>query len=273
VRASALRVRRIGADTGGVRILLAGLAVLALTGGVLGCGEEQSEVSRAPDAKRAAEQAYREDVEAQSQGKPASVRESLRCKEAVDFMDPEADTRSWISPEPAGRKPAPPSGDLRRLSVAADAHGVCVSFTTGAPMPPGSEISFVARGPFVGPPGGGKTAHAYGYIGAVREETVELSYGRARSGSGPHLVRGQTSRSGSTITIFVTRAELDRSPGNMLGRPPFPFRRFTFEAKVITPVGPGPTQEADFLPQERGESVGIVEGQRCPQPCRIDSLR
>lgn len=183
------------------------------------------------------------------------------CRDAVVFKDSTRDSRSWVTPAPADRKPAPPSGDLTQLAVGATSSGLCVSFTTAAPIESRSELSFIARGPFIQGAGGGMTAFGYGFQALVGPEHTTLTYGLAAGGGRrPNVVKGQVDRGGNVVTIRVAKRELDRAPGNMPGRPPFPFRQFTLEARVMTPRAPSGAQEVDFLPNERTGALGITDG-------------
>jgi hypothetical protein len=189
-----------------------------------------------------------------------------RCQAEHTFADPERDSRSWILPAPADRRPAPPSDDLRRLGVHVDASGLCVTFTTGAPLADHSELSFVARGPMIRQASGAITASAYGVLATLRDGGMAMHYGL--DGQHPNQVHGRWSRDGNELSIAVPRSELDRAPTNMTDRPPFPLDGFTFEARVTSPFTTR-GQETDSLPEERTGALGIVGGQVCPAPCTL----
>jgi hypothetical protein len=68
--------------------------------------------------------------------------------------------------------------------------------------------------------------------------------------------------------VFVPRAELDRAPANMPSRPPFPYRGFGFEARVITPPDANGAQVGDDLPDPSvGGDYGWIDGRLCRAPC------
>ena len=70
------------------------------------------------------------------------------------------------------------------------------------------------------------------------------------------------------MSVFVPRAELDRPPANMPDRPAFPYRGFSFEARVISAPDGNGAQVADFLPQENsGGDHALINGRLCPAPC------
>jgi hypothetical protein len=199
----------------------------------------------------------------------AGWRPAERCAGAITVADAKDDTRSWTLPAPPGGALSSPSADLRRLELRATAKGVCVRWTTAAPAPPGTVLVFVARGPFVRQPGGGAVAYAYGLELKVRETSAWATYGLDRLGSrAPRVLRVRAGRTGPAVSVFVPRAELDRPPANMPDRPPFPYRAFTFEVRVISAPDSSGHSRVDFWPQERSGSAAYIEGRLCVAPCR-----
>lgn len=199
----------------------------------------------------------------------AGWRPAERCAGEITVADAKDDTRSWTVPAPSGGPLSSPSADLRRLELRATAKGVCLRWTTAAPAPPGTVLVFVARGPYVRKPGGGAVAHAYGLELKVREKSAWATYGLDRLGSrAPRVLRVRAGRTGQAVSVFVPRAELDRPPANMPNRPPFPYRAFTFEARVISAPDSKGHSRVDFWPQERSGSAAYIEGRLCVAPCR-----
>lgn len=100
-------------------------------------------------------------------------------------------------------------------------------------------------------------------------EGGRVSFGLDRLGSDePRVLRARVLGSGRTVSVFVPRAELDEPPANVPDRPPFPYRGFSFAARVVTPPGRGGAMVADFLPNEDvSGDHGLVDGRLCPAPC------
>jgi hypothetical protein len=198
----------------------------------------------------------------------AGWRAAEPCGGAITVLDAENDTRSWTVPAPPGRAVVPPAADLRRLSLGATAAGVCVRWTTAAPAPPGTTMEFIARGPFVRDSGGGGSASAYGIELELRENSARATFGLDRLGSHePRELRVRVGHTGSVVSVFVPRSELDRPPANMRHRPPFPYRAFTFEARVLSPPDADDHRRVDFWPQERSGPAVYIEGRLCAAPC------
>jgi hypothetical protein len=116
------------------------------------------------------------------------------------------------------------------------------------------------HGPWV-KEGGGGVRFAYGF-------EVELGEGKAVVRFGDDELTGRVGVAGRSVSVVVPRVELDRPPGNFpRPPPPFPYRAFSFEARVLSPRDELHGQEADFWPQERTGSAGYLDGQLCAPPC------
>ena len=199
----------------------------------------------------------------------AGWRPAEHCVGAITVADAKNDTRSWTLPAPPGRAVIPPSADLRRLDLRATAAGVCVRWRTAAPAPPGTVLVFVAHGPFVRQPGGGAVAYAYGVNLELRNNSAQATFGLDRlGGRAPRLLRARVGRTGLVVSVFVRRAELDRPPANMPDRPRFPYRAFSFEARVLSAPDSSGNRRVDFWPQERTGSAAYINGRLCAPPCR-----
>lgn len=191
------------------------------------------------------------------------------CTVAISVGDAKNDTRSWTLPAPPGRPVIPPSADLRRFEVRATSAGVCVRWTTAAPPSAGTDLVFVARGPLVRTPGGGSEAFAYGFDLKLRRSGARATFGLDRLGStAPRVLRVRVGRTGSVVSAFVRKAELDRAPANMSGRPPFPYRGFAFEARVLSAPDSRGNRRVDFYPQEGAGSAADIKGRLCAVPCQ-----
>jgi hypothetical protein len=112
-------------------------------------------------------------------------------------------------------------------------------------------------------------AYAYGYKVELREHGGVATYGLDRLGSNqPRVLGALVTWAGNVASVFVARSELDRPPANMLDRPPFPYRKFGFQARVITPADRDGLESIDFAPNERAGDAGYVDGRLCTAPCR-----
>lgn len=119
----------------------------------------------------------------------------------------------------------------------------------------------------------GAVSHGYGFEVRLLGPGGLATYGLDRLGSDePRVLRARVGQSGRTASVFVPRAELDRPPANMRGRPSFPYRGFNFEARVISPPDGRGGQDADFWPQEQEGKAGYVDGRLCEPPC-LELLR
>jgi hypothetical protein len=203
---------------------------------------------------------------------PRTLRSSERCPGAARFKDGAKDSRAWAMPAPADRAVAPPSGDARELWVRADARQLCVVFELRGPVKAGTELHFGAHGPPTKSPGGGTIFHGYGFQTVLSQgEDSVLKFGRR--GDGPNVLDGKIRIGPTTVVVTIPRRELDRPPTNMPGvSPPFPYRGFGVEARVIGPASRGGGTEADFIPTEGTGSVGIKNGKACRAPCGIGLL-
>jgi hypothetical protein len=194
-------------------------------------------------------------------------RPAERCAGAISVADAKNDTRIWMQPTPPGRAVIPPSADLRRFELRATAAGVCVRWTTAAPAPPGTDLVFVAHGPYIREPGGAQVAHAYGFDLELRRNGARATFGLDRLGNdAPRVLRVRVGRTGSVVSVFIRKTELDRPPANMPDRPPFPYRAFSFEARVISAPDSG-GRRVDFWPQERAGTAAYIDGRLCAAPC------
>jgi hypothetical protein len=191
-----------------------------------------------------------------------------QCGNAVRVHDPPDDTRPWLTPEPPNRPPTPPFADLRRFEMSSTAKGVCVRWTTAAPAPVGTQFVFSAHGPPRRLPGGAVASHGYGFELALTDDGGTATFGLDQIGSdAPRVLAARVGQSANTVSAFVARGELDRPPANVPDRPPFPYRTFLFQARVITPPDSEGGQDVDFWPEE-GTDAGFIDGHLCPAPCR-----
>lgn len=200
------------------------------------------------------------------------------CRASVRLTDGAKDMRSWVLPAPAGAAPPAPSGDLRLFEIRASQEGVCARWTLAAPPPPGTELQLGLHSVSTREVDGLRLryGHGYGYRAVIDGVGGVRITGRlARLGSpDPQVIRGRIAQSGSTLSIFLPRTELDRRAANdRSDKPPFPYGRFTFEARVITPVGAAAEQYVDFAPDERAGEAALIGGRLCPAPCRRVELR
>jgi hypothetical protein len=189
-----------------------------------------------------------------------------RCVGAIAVNDSKNDTRSWSWPQPPSAVVVPPSADLRRFELRTTAAGVCARWTAAAPAPPGTEFVLVAHGPFIR-----SVAHPYGFDLEVRENSPRVSFHGSGQLDGRELrVRGiRVGRTGPVVSIFVPRAELDRR-AKLKDYPPFPYRAFSFEARLLSPRNAEGHRRADFWPQERAHDgpAAYIDGRLCAPPCR-----
>jgi hypothetical protein len=198
------------------------------------------------------------------------------CAGAITVTDAKNDTRSWTLPAPPGRAVIPPSADLRRFELRATASGVCVRWTTAAPAPPGTVLVFSAHGPPIQQPGGATVSHGYGFELELRKNGARATFGLDRlDSSAPRVLRVRVGRTGSFVSAFVRKTELDRPPANMTDRPPFPYRAFSFEARVLSVPDARGNRRADFWPQERVRVAlaAYINGRLCAPPCRDPRFR
>lgn len=196
----------------------------------------------------------------------ADGRTAERCKGAIRLHDPRNDTRSWVQPEPPGRPPTPPAADLRRFELRADRHRVCVRWALAAPAPPGTTLVFFGRGPARRRPGGGAVIDQYGFEVALLAAGARVTY--ATDPNSAPIPRARVRRSGATILAVVGRSELDGAPADMRDRPPFPFRSFVVETRVITPRDRRGGQDVDFWPQQSAGQAAYIRGRLCGPPCK-----
>lgn len=173
----------------------------------------------------------------------------------------------------AGDATSGASTDLRQFELKATARGVCVRWTTEAPARAGTVLALVAHGPTVRQPGGAVVAHGHGFRVELRDDGARVTYGLDRLGSdAPRVLRGRVGQSGRTVSAFVPRSALDRPPANMPDRPPFPYRMFSFEARVISALPEHGGPEGDSWPQGRLGEAAYIDGRLCEQPCREPRL-
>lgn len=199
----------------------------------------------------------------------AAWRPAERCAGGISVTDAKNDTRSWTLPAPPGRAVIPPSADLRRFKIHSTSAGVCVRWTTAAPAPAGTDLVFVAHGPFVRTSGGGSQAYAYGFDLKLRRNGARATFGLDHLGSNaPRVLRVRVGRTGSVVSAFVRKAELDRAPANMPGRPRFPYRAFAFGAQVLSVPDSRGGRRVDFYPQEGAGAAADIKGRLCAAPCQ-----
>ena len=195
-----------------------------------------------------------------------------RCPGAISVADAKNDTRSWTTPPPPGPPVIPPSADLRRFELRATAAGVCVRWTTAAPVPLGTVLVFIAFSPFVRESNGALVAYTFGVNLEIRNNDALATFGVDHLGSPtqtPHVMDVRVGRTGSTVSAFISDAELNRIPTREQGRPPFPYRAFTFEVRVISAPDSKGYSRADFWPQEGGDGeAGYIDGRLCAKPCK-----
>lgn len=145
---------------------------------------------------------------------------------------------------------------------------LCASFTTARPLPPGGGVDLVIHGPPQDEPSGATVQYGYGFQAELTADGTHVTYGLDRLGShAPRRLRAAIGRGGNTISVSVPRTELDRAPANMPGRPPFPHRRFLFEARARSAPNAIGGQVADFAPNEDEGKAGYVRGKLCAAPC------
>ena len=162
-----------------------------------------------------------------------------------------------------------PSWDLRRLELSATDAGLCVRWTTDGPAFVGTTFFLGAHGPWQQTPSGGSVSHGYGFNVELVEEGAEVTFGLADVvNDTPNVLSGRVGQSGNTVSTFVPRSELDRSPANMPDRPPFPYDAFIVEARVLDAT----EGIADSWPQEPSRQAGYVDGEFCGPPCSESSL-
>jgi hypothetical protein len=229
----------------GLLILVTCIAALLL----VGCGSEQGEERRgAPHVG----------------GRQSS---SEPCEASVAVEDGARDARPWNSVRAA--EPQPPWGDLRRFEISADQTGVCARWTTAAPARDGTELVLDAHGPLITFASGAVISHGHGFSLELKGDGGRVTFGLDRPGSeAPRVLRARVYRRGRSVSAFVPRAELDRPPANVPDRPPFPYRGFSFEARVITPPDEDGAQVVDFQPgpEVQGDH-GLINGRLCRAPC------
>ena len=182
---------------------------------------------------------------------------------AIAVRDMANDTRSWVIP-PHPPEANPLYGDLRAFALRATGAGVCVRWTTAAPAPPGATFVFVARGPYIR-----GTSEGYGINLQLRKTGAVATYGLDRQDSRtPRIVEVRVGQTGSVVSAFIPLAQLNRPPANNPNRPPFPWKGFTFEARVLTAPDPRGNIRVDVWPQEAHLVLvaGDINGRLC-FPC------
>jgi hypothetical protein len=129
-------------------------------------------------------------------------------------------------------------------------------------------LVFVAHGPYVREPGGAQVAHAYGFDLELRKNGARATFGLDRLGSdAPRVLRVRVGRTGSVVSVFIRKTELDRPPANMPDRPRFPYRAFSFEARVLSAPDSSGNRRVDFWPQEGTGTAAYINGRLCAVPC------
>jgi hypothetical protein len=132
-------------------------------------------------------------------------------------------------------------------------------------------LIFSAHGPLIRQPGGSIVSHGYGFELELRKNGARATFGLDRLDSrAPRVLRVRVGRTGSVVSAFVQKAELDRPPANMPDRPPFPYRTFSFVAQVLSVPDARGNRRADFWPQERVQLAlaAYINGRLCAPPCR-----
>lgn len=191
----------------------------------------------------------------------AAEQADALCRTFATLPDPAADGRSWMIPPRVPWRGTPAGGDLRRFEIGSGSDGVCARWTLAAAPPAGTQLVVLMRAPPVRSPGGATISWAYGWSASLTPTGATLTYGLDRLDSrAPRVLRGRILRTGRIVTIYVPRSELDRPPANMTGRPRFPFRRFTYEARALSPLTQDGAQSVDFAPQERAPDAPYPSG-------------
>jgi hypothetical protein len=188
-----------------------------------------------------------------------SLAPAEQCRGGIRVGDPAGDSTGRTYP--GGREvSSSPAADLRRFELRADVKGVCARWTTGAPAKAGATFTLVAHGPFGRSPGGAGIAFGHGFEVELGKDDARVTYGR-------QVLRGRVGQSGRVVSVVLPRAELDRPPANAPDRPAFPYRTFTFEARVALSGERSPAQGEDLWPQGRSGPAAYINGRLCAAPC------
>ena len=151
-----------------------------------------------------------------------------------------------------------PFSDLRRLELRVTRAGVCVRWTTEAQAVVGTTLYVELRGPFLKTASGALVSHNWGFEVELSEDGAEATYGLAELGSdAPNVLDARVGQSGTTVSTFVPRSELDRAPANMPDRPPFPDGALIVGARVAD----------DAWPDDPESKAAYVGGELCGPPC------
>jgi hypothetical protein len=130
-------------------------------------------------------------------------------------------------------------------------------------------LVFSAHSPYLRAPSGAIVAYGYGFNLELGQNGAQATFGLDRIGStASRVLRVRVGRTGSVVSAFVPREELDRPPANSPDRPPFPYRAFSFEARVISAPDAGGHSSVDFWPQERSGVAADIDGHLCVAPCQ-----
>jgi hypothetical protein len=199
-------------------------------------------------------------------GTVAGLRPAERCTGAVMVSDARYDTRSWTAP-PRLPETNPAYGDLRSFEIKSTSAGVCVRWTTAAPAALGATFVLFTHGPYVREAGGAIGTNSYGFelrLSATGAVATDLDHRY-----GPRVLRVRAGQTGTVVSAFVPRAELNRRQPNAPDRPPFPYNAFTIETRLLTAPDPRGNMRVDFWPQEGGQGeAAYINGHLCAKPCR-----
>lgn len=166
--------------------------------------------------------------------------------------------------DPAGDSTAP-FRDLRRVELRITQAGVCVRWTTDAQALVGTTFSLGMHGPFQKTPGGAVVSHGYSFDVELTKDGAEVTSGLADPvDNTPNVLDAQVGQSGHTVSTFVPRKELDRPPGNVPDRPPFPGDPIIVEVRVLEGVD---ERIADAWPDDPESQAAYVDGKICGPPC------
>lgn len=204
------------------------------------------------------------------QRQPSSARATLPnsagpCAGPIRVRDASGDVRSYRP----GRKPrrlAAPSLDLELFQLRVSTRGVCARWTTAAPAPPKTVFAFGVYGPpvrhrrldVIVPQG-------HGFMVELQNRGARVTDAVEPSAAG--VLRARVRRSGRSISVFVSRSQLDRPPPGVPERRPFPLRAFAFTVVVLSPRHKGGGRDGDHWPPRDDEKAGAVEGRLCAPPC------
>ena len=185
----------------------------------------------------------------------------LRCKRAVLVSDAAGDARAAVP----GRQPRiSPNGDLRRFELMASSEGVCARWTTAERPRRGTTFYFNVYGP----PYRRRRPDVVALQGHGFEIALTREGPRVRDAAGSTTLQAEATFAGRSLSVFVSRAQLNRPRRDLLERRPFPYDAFAFDARVFGALDEHGRHTIDIWPQDTDGQAGWVSGRMCLPDCQ-----